>query len=638
MTDLLPLAAMNTGEAGNLAAQQWSNFNSQLANQRLTDAQTEERKQINGERQNQIDANASLNKWLTQGVTIQQRDPQGNPIGNIVNHPGLPPEVLTPGVPPQATQSQPSQSLAQSLSVPNRPAANPLPQNVLTPGVVNPPQAQGWVPKEQGQGPALPHQGLDHPAIAPLIAQASKAGNIADTSSVTDPNNPMPAGVQTFLDGNTQVTVDRAKILQGLKDDGHADIALKLFSQWHDDDLQAHSQKTAQALANANQVGALMYGLENTPDSAKDAYIKTAKGMLGNFGIDASQIPDTYKGNEATFKALETQAQTIKDQAAINQTATENALAKRKQEAAEAAANDTSDFDQKAQFHGDQMNLEWSKLALQKQQAAGTGGNSGKTVASWDDIPATQRGALQQVAEGKAVLNDLFPVSPRKGANVMSAAEATNLITQLVPGWNNNLGHQEKKTLVDFAPNGTSGTALTSLNALADHTALIKNAHDALKNGQFQLVNDIANKIGVATGGDAVTTYRNMLQVYAGEADKFMSGNNPTEKGSEQWQKNLSENLSPTQAAGSFNILTHAIGGKLGAIDQSYHNATSNNGLNPENGKHLDETGLLTEGAKSMFKPSVPVASSPSLPAIKVNPANQKVYYLHSDNKYYPTK
>jgi hypothetical protein len=239
-------------------------------------------------------------------------------------------------------------------------------------------------------------------------------------------------------------------------------------------------------------------------------------------------------------------------------------------------------------------------------------------VSSIDDVPAGLRSTIAGVGNGKILLED-FPTRGNKGQ--LTRGQVLGYVTQIYPGWDARLSIQQKKTIVDYAPNGSSGKAIGSINTIVDHNAVLRQSYNAMKNGDIPLLNALANKAGVAVGKDPQTTYNTMLGIYAGELDKFMSGNNPTEGGRKEWESRLSANGSSAQVNGSLDVIDKAAAGKLAAADTAYYNATSNNGSNPEIGKHLHETGLLNDASKSLLQKAHGGSEKPSstqAPQIKV--------------------
>ena len=540
-------------------------------------------------------------------------DADFNRAAHLAGYDGPQPEV------PASAQAPPVPDIA-----PGVPGLSQLvPQKVPTQGLAQLAQPTGpaWPSVPASQGPATPRELMpgvpapasSHPEVSQVLSQTvGRGGN--DTSWVLDPETKQ-LPVTTLPNGHTY---DPNKAMEYAYANGRPDIAKDIHDEYYAHALAAQKDQQEQQIKAAAAVAQKAYSVlaqpANMQESAWNQHVKdlTAQGVplsaLNNGKFDINFVRTEAQNVATALQKMEENHKVLED--------------KQKAFTAEATAlhqkNDTA--------------IKWGELAVKQQQAAQAQllSPNGLPVKSWDDIPADKRGSLQKLANGELDLS-AFPASPRKGANVVSQQEAVNIIAQLVPGWDNRMNLQSKKTIVDFAPSGTSGKALTSLNALADHTSLVKQAHDALHNGNIQLLNGLANTLGAAVGSDPVTTYRTMLQVYAGEADKFMSGGNPTIQGNKEWQEKLSDKLSPSQAAGSFGILTNAIGGKLGGIDQSYHNATSNNGANPELGKHLDQTGLLTEGAKAMFSKAGGHASpaAPSLPKAvydKLSPAAQQLH------------
>jgi hypothetical protein len=96
--------------------------------------------------------------------------------------------------------------------------------------------------------------------------------------------------------------------------------------------------------------------------------------------------------------------------------------------------------------------------------------------------------------------------------------------------------------------------------------------------------------------------------VLAGETDKFMSGNNPTQAGSLEWQKRMKSSASPGQIEGGLQTLEKAVGGKFAGIAQAYRQATGGR-------RYLTDpdTNFLTPDASALMQKYEPGAGRPGV-------------------------
>lgn len=433
-----------------------------------------------------------------------------------------------------------------------------------------------------GQKPSAPFMGNieDHPVAQQLYA----AGNTADTNSSTS-ENPKEADVQQLPNG---VVVDRQAFYKSLADSGHAELIPKFQANFLASDQASQLAKNTQAIQSHAQLVGHMAAFDALPDSMKPAAYSKSLADLSAEGVDISRMPATYDSSNpdtvAYIKNLSSQATSaldkIKDK---HDTDTSNVDAyKAITERNKSEDKTMSDYERAS------IGLENAKFNFNKSQAFG--GLNGVLPQSIEEVPANIRPTVAGIADN-SVRPETVSVRPTNGQP--SRAQVLNMVKSIYPGWNENLSAQAAKTIVDAAPTGITGKSLIALSTIADHLTLARQAKDALANGDIPALNSIANKLGQASGSDKQVIYQTIAGVLGGEADKLMSGGNPTLAGSREWESRLGFNASPAQSEGALSTLEAATAGKMHSIDQTYHNASN---------VHIGDTGLISPAAKSLLQ------------------------------------
>jgi len=459
------------------------------------------------------------------------------------------------------------------------------------------------------------------PVIASVSSTLAKVPNSADTSdSVRD--NPTFAATHTFdsvdpTSGKvTHNTFDRQGYIDELmKNPRLADAANQLQRQWTTQDAADQLTKSQAKVAKTSQLLGLVSIVANAApahqQAAFDFMLKQAKAQ----GLDVSSLQGTDLSTPEGQVKLDY----------LNKAAQADAATGTASLAVAKNANDTLKAQAAAQLQGAQVSEVPSKIGLNQAEAAKALADAAKAKqeSAWLagsgsglPVPSQYQGIVDKLASGQLQLSDL---PARTGLGQVPKTQLLAWTIGQHPDWNPSMNAQQKKTITDFAPNGTSGKAIASLGAIAEHTQLLRQSYDAMQNGDIPTLNKLAGSLGAEVGGSAKTTYDNMASVYAGEVDKAFSGNNPTEGGAKTWAHNLNYGMSPAQAKGAFDILDNAVVGKMQPFDQAYYNAA---------GKHLSDTNLLTPAAKGLagkFAPQAQVTPSTQPNVASVAPIGTRV-------------
>jgi hypothetical protein len=520
--------------------------------------------------------------------------PEVNPLGINRTAPQVAPA-------PQAAPMTSEQILAQGKGplTPAAASANGLPPT----GVAAYDTAQAQMPKDN---PAdLTGKGYGHPADT-LLANSFNAG---DTSAVL--KGKMPAQIVTpFAKFDAQGAYD------DLMASGDLDGAEHLRALVTKAGLDSEKIKIEQRqVENANLYGAAS-AIGMLPPAARDRQWKAWRDGEIAQGKDPDSIPQSYnpsyvgqlaKQSLSVSDQLEQDHKTITEQTHAMNAETARIKAEKEKEAEYTEVkqadgvwmvnkhNPADKYRMGALPPSAGTNISFNPLTPEAQKA-------GVGATKLEDIKdPTTRNAIQGVGSGQLPLST-FPVKLTRGQSGLDQQSAAGIIRGIYPGWDERLSAQAKKTIVDFAADGTSGKALISLSGIAEHAGQLQEAGRALKSGDTPALNAIANRWGLATGKDPVTTYNTIATFLGDETEKFLSGGSPTIEGRKGWASLLSADASDNQRNGALNAIKHGVAGKLVGYDTAYKNATSNNGANPELGKSVSDTGLLSDAGKELVR------------------------------------
>ena len=460
----------------------------------------------------------------------------------------------------------------------------------------------------QGQTPTLTSL-ADHPAIQNSIAMTPNTH--PNTVLATDPDNPTFSAIHTFdsTDQNgavTHNTFNRQALIDQMMNytdrNGNHSMAAdanKLMGQFTMSDALDEKMKQERLVTANGRALMLSAGLEYMPPEQQAAVFGNLKARASQAGADVSTWPTgpddpnfkpwvAQQGEEARMNANTAQQASKRAEDAYNDLKAKAEAGKDQAQGEEAQAKAGTEPSIRNKNNADAFKLYQEGLKTKAEAGNLTAGGTGGVVTRLEDVPAQYQPMVQDLASGKLQISDL---PARTGAGQISRNQFISWASQVYPGWDPRLSAQSKKTIMDYAPNGTAGKQITSFGAVAEHTQMLRQAFDQMNNGNIPALNALAGTMGAAVGDSSKTTYNNMAAVYAGEVDKAFSGNNPTEGGAKTWAHNLNYSMSPKQANDAFNVLDTAVTGKLQPIDQAYYNAS---------GKHLSDTNLLTPAAKNL--------------------------------------
>jgi hypothetical protein len=140
---------------------------------------------------------------------------------------------------------------------------------------------------------------------------------------------------------------------------------------------------------------------------------------------------------------------------------------------------------------------------------------------------------------------------------------------------------------------GKQGQTINSINVAVDHLGTMRQAADALRNGNIQLFNKLGNDFAAATGNDAPTNFDAVKQIVADEVVKSIVGSGAAAGDREKAQAILSRANSPDQLSGAISEIQKLMAGQLRGLRLQYKNST---------GQDDFETHLLPETRQQLEK------------------------------------
>lgn len=197
-----------------------------------------------------------------------------------------------------------------------------------------------------------------------------------------------------------------------------------------------------------------------------------------------------------------------------------------------------------------------------------------RTPAGFDPSdPAQQSQYMAQaqgIAEGRLPPPSPFQMMKPSGQYVMS------LVAQIKPDYDATGYGTHQKAEKDFGT-GKQGNTVRSLNVATQHLDTLEHSIDAMNNGNFPLVNQIANQFGYQTGNTAKSNFDAIKHIVADEVVKAVVGSGGALADREAAAKQIDAAKSPEQLRGVIRQFKELMGGQLVGLKQQYESAGGKN-------------------------------------------------------------
>jgi hypothetical protein len=149
-------------------------------------------------------------------------------------------------------------------------------------------------------------------------------------------------------------------------------------------------------------------------------------------------------------------------------------------------------------------------------------------------------------------------LSRGQGAGIMRKVLAIN------PDYDQKNWQMQGNVLKDFTTGNTSKSLIAMSTALG-HLGELHDAAQALNNNDIRLLNSVANRLGLETGKDTVTTFRTIVHRIGPEIEKAYvgAGGSAGERGTTE--KDFDPNLGPKQILSNIGESAKLFNSKIGA-------------------------------------------------------------------------
>ncbi len=184
----------------------------------------------------------------------------------------------------------------------------------------------------------------------------------------------------------------------------------------------------------------------------------------------------------------------------------------------------------------------------------------------------TPNGNLDALAKGVANYDIPFPTTmmyrrPEMGAEVLAKAQALN------PTYDAKNYPVAQASMTAFAK-GKQGDTVRFIGNVLQHGDVLKQAAAALNNGDYPLLNRLANAVGTQAGSSAPATYNAIKDIYANEVVKAVVGSGGGVGDREKSQKVLADFSNPATVAGVTDGYQKLMAGQLVDLQQQYKAGT----------------------------------------------------------------
>ena len=138
-----------------------------------------------------------------------------------------------------------------------------------------------------------------------------------------------------------------------------------------------------------------------------------------------------------------------------------------------------------------------------------------------------------------------------------------------------SIAFQTDKAITRYMVAGQGGVNINYFNTATDHLEILRQAGEALNNGDYPLFNKYANSFATATGAPAPTNFDAVKSAVSGELSKTFKGTGATDQEIAEINQTINNAQSPQQIQGAIEYYTKLMGSKLGALKGQYDSGKS---------------------------------------------------------------
>jgi|GEM_PF-4110537 len=271
-----------------------------------------------------------------------------------------------------------------------------------------------------------------------------------------------------------------------------------------------------------------------------------------------------------------------------------------------------------ANYHRGELGIQGGRLGLEQQRfnaTLGAGLDANGRPLSGDEAKA----AAQADPVAVAIAN--YQVPP-PGSRTSALGKATMAkVLALNPTYDGSQFAARNKTAMDFSAAGKSGQTLTSTDTALSHLGLISKAGEALNNGNFPMINKIANELGLQVGATPKNTYDTIVATVGPEISKAVIGGVGGEQERQALQQRFSSSLSPQQREQALAGVVNLLGARYDKTRQAYESTMGK----PLDRKLSSESQQLLQKYTSGSKPAVAVAPGGGYRQTATGPGGHKI-------------
>lgn len=326
--------------------------------------------------------------------------------------------------------------------------------------------------------------------------------------------------------------------------------ALKTAGNWHPEDTDQYPGDAAfhqmrdkylgasRVLARQKEDRDAAAALVTTENAKAEELRKSAKAPaeLAKATADATTAGVTAGQMQTDGMTLQ-QRETIDRQTAANLATDANAKARTRIEQARFSL-DKKKFD--ATF-GAGLDATGKPLSKEELKVVAENDPIAVGIANYTKLPP--RSITDRNGAGQAMLRKVLAINPK---------------------WDETKVQPRMKTESDFAPGGKIGQQLTFTDTALAHLDTLSKAGAALKSGNLQILNQIANGLGLQTGASAPAVYDAINAMVAPEVTKAVVGSAGGVGERQEMGGHFGRNQSDAQREGS-------IGAAIGLLGARYH-------------------------------------------------------------------
>ena len=186
-----------------------------------------------------------------------------------------------------------------------------------------------------------------------------------------------------------------------------------------------------------------------------------------------------------------------------------------------------------------------------------------------NQIPGGQNGKPSTIAQSLAdnsikwqdVVSNRTPIAVKQ--QLLAEVKAIN------PNFNSGDYSIEQGVKKEFT-SGDAAKNLTAFNTAIEHAGQLRQAADALDNGDVRGLNAIGNQLGYQFGSDKTTNFNVIKNALSGEISKVFKGGQATDAEIKQVEQPFSSANSPAQLKGAIDNAVALMNSKRNALQQQY--------------------------------------------------------------------